>query len=213
MKITNMVRKWFGFKGDRQNDHKYLETFDENITVLSGFKIDIRSGKKDGRLIIGNSSVVDCKIIFERNDGVVKIGENTFIGGSNIICAKEIIIGSNVLISWGCTIIDHDSHSLSWQERVNDVKAWREGLMQGGLKGATLSKKWDVVSVAPVAIDDKAWIGFNVIILKGIHIGEGAVIGAGSVVTKDVPPWTLVAGNPARVIRELPHEEQGFSDG
>ncbi|MBV8923397.1 DapH/DapD/GlmU-related protein, partial [Bradyrhizobium sp.] len=57
---------------------------------------------------------------------------------------------------------------------------------------------------APVVIADKVWIGFNASILKGVTIGEGAVVGACSVVTRDVPPFAVVAGNPARVIRTLP---------
>ena len=57
-------------------------------------------------------------------------------------------------------------------------------------------------------ICDKSWIGFNSILLKGITIGEGAIIGAGSVVTKDVPPWTIVAGNPAQIIREISLNER-----
>jgi acetyltransferase-like isoleucine patch superfamily enzyme len=57
-------------------------------------------------------------------------------------------------------------------------------------------------------ISDFVWIGANVIILKGVTIGEGAIVGAGSVVTKDVPPYTIVAGNPARIIREIPENER-----
>jgi acetyltransferase-like isoleucine patch superfamily enzyme len=54
-----------------------------------------------------------------------------------------------------------------------------------------------------VYIDDDVWIGAMSIILKGVTIGEGAIVGAGSVVTKDVPPWAIVAGNPAKIIREI----------
>jgi len=68
-----------------------------------------------------------------------------------------------------------------------------------------MTKNWQVVPMAPIHISDKVWIGFNVIILKGVNIGEGAIIAAGSVVTKDVPAWTLVGGNPARVIKQLEH--------
>lgn len=64
-------------------------------------------------------------------------------------------------------------------------------------------KCWDAVTVRPVVIRDKVWLGFNVIVLKGVTIGEGSVVAAGSVVTRDVPDFTLVAGNPARFIRSL----------
>lgn len=60
----------------------------------------------------------------------------------------------------------------------------------------------------PIIIGDDAWIGFNAIILKGVTIGEGAVVGAGAVVTKDVPPYTVVAGNPAGVVKKL----QGYQE-
>ena len=63
-------------------------------------------------------------------------------------------------------------------------------------------------SKSVLAKNSKVWIGFNAIILKGVTIGEGAVVGAGSVVTKDVLPWTVVAGNPARLIREISENER-----
>lgn len=59
------------------------------------------------------------------------------------------------------------------------------------------------VRTAPITIKDYAWISYNVCILKGVTIGEGAIVGAGSVVTKDVPDWTVVAGNPAKIIRYI----------
>ncbi len=148
------------------------------------------------KLGIGNGSIVEARIRFDRPDGSVRIGERTFIGASTLVCAEEIDIGNDVLVAWGCTIVDHDSHPLAWKDRSGDVGNWFNG-----------RKDWTHVERAAVRIGNKAWIGFNVIILKGVHIGEGAIVGAGSVVTRDVPPSSIAAGNPARLIRELePHE-------
>jgi galactoside O-acetyltransferase len=97
-----------------------------------------------------------------------------------------------VLVSWGVTIVDHNSHALEWDLRRDDVTEWMAG-----------RKRWDHVKVAPVTIGNKCWIGFGASILKGVTVGEGAVIGACAVVTRDVPPFTVVAGNPAQEIRVL----------
>jgi acetyltransferase-like isoleucine patch superfamily enzyme len=172
--------------------------------VLAGCVVDARAGNVEERVSIGKNSVLSCRIVLERDVGNVSIGNDTYIGGSQILCGKEISIGNNVLISWGCTICDHDSHSLHWRDRAEDVRQWREGMLQDGLTGASKMKNWGVVEMAPITICDKVWLGMNVTVLKGVTIGEGAVVAAGSIVTKDVPPWSLMAGNPARVIRELP---------
>ena len=65
-------------------------------------------------------------------------------------------------------------------------------------------KDWSKIKRAPIVIERRVWIGFNCIILKGITIGEGAVVGAGSMVCRDVPPYSLVVGHPARVVKRLP---------
>ena len=65
-------------------------------------------------------------------------------------------------------------------------------------------KNWTVVKDEAIVIESKVWIGFDVTILKGVTVGEGAVIGAKSIVTKNVEPWTVVAGNPAVVVKYLP---------
>lgn len=144
-------------------------------------------------LTIGNNSIIRCHINFDRTGASVTIGDRTYIGASHLVASERIELGDDILISWGVTIVDHNSHSLLWSEREGDVVAYGKG-----------EKDWTHVSTKPVRIENKAWIGFNAIILKGVTVGEGAVVAAGAVVTKDVAPYTVVAGNPAVPIRTLP---------
>ncbi len=148
-------------------------------------------------LSIAEGSIVESVIVFERERSTVRIGARTFIGASTLVCAERIDIGDDVLISWGCTIVDHNSHALSWRDRSQDVVNWYHG-----------KKDWTTVKRAAVRIEDKAWLGLNAIVLKGVTIGEGAVVAAGAVVTRDVAPYTIVGGNPARTIRELSVDER-----
>ncbi len=143
-------------------------------------------------LYIGDQCDINCSISFEKPGAFVVIGNRTFIGGSRLVASEALIVGDDVLMSWGINIVDHDSHSLDWEERSQDVLEWLQG-----------RKDWQHVNRKPVIIGNKAWIGFNAIILKGVTIGEGVVVAAGAVVTKDVPPYSLVAGNPARVIKQI----------
>lgn len=99
---------------------------------------------------------------------------------------------------------DHDSHSIFADDRCKDITTEYKNLQTG--KPMISGKNWEIVKSAPIKICSYAWIGMNCIILKGVTIGEGAIVGAGSIVTHDVAPWTLVAGNPAKFIKNLaPH--------
>ena len=169
------------------------------IAIHSTAKVDFRRVRyhSGSDLEIGEGSIVEGSLVSECEGASITIGRNTFIGSSLLSCAKRIEVGDDVLISWGCSIADHNSHAVGWSHRKDDVRDWYVG-----------KKDWTHVAVAPVKIGNKSWLGLNVIILKGIEIGEGAVVGAGSVVVRDVPPWTIVAGNPAKVIREIPVEER-----
>ena len=141
--------------------------------------------------------MLQAKVLFDRDSATLSIGERTFVGNSVIVIASRVEIGDDVLVAWGCTIVDHDSHAMKFSDRKDDVEQWLDG-----------KKDWGSVEIKPVTIGDKAWIGLNAIILKGVMIGEGAVVAAGSVVTHDVPPYAVVAGNPARVVRELLPDER-----
>jgi acetyltransferase-like isoleucine patch superfamily enzyme len=164
------------------------------VTVGQGTKLVWRRLNRaaGNRLTVGEHSIVQANIRFEDSGGTVRIGSRSFIGKSNLVCYRSIDIGDDVIMSWGITITDHDSHSVDWRHRKSDVMQWGEGY-----------KDWMHVPHASVVIADKVWIGFNASILKGVTVGEGAVVGACSVVTRDVAPFSVVAGNPARLIRTL----------
>jgi acetyltransferase-like isoleucine patch superfamily enzyme len=147
---------------------------------------------------IGNNCIIVGKFIFETVTGSIKIGNNTFIGGSMFVCINNIDIGNDVMISWGCTIVDNNAHSSISSERANDVRDAQRAIQEGKIG---VYKDWSVVKSAPITIKNRAWIGFNSIILKGVTIGEGAIVGAGSVVTNDVPDYAVVAGNPAKIVK------------
>ena len=103
------------------------------------------------RLSIGDESIIHADISFEEKGGEIRIGSRTFIGRSSLVCFRSLIIGDDVIMSWGVTIVDHDSHSIDWTRRENDVREWGCG-----------RKAWEHVAHAPVTIANKVWIGFNV---------------------------------------------------
>ena len=180
--VMNTVLGWFVRRAGR-------------VTVGMGSVVrwwGLRAVLHRGRVAIGQGSIVRCRIDFDSLQGEVRIGDRCYLGASHLVCHTAISIGHDVIMSWGVTVVDHDSHSLNWSERQHDVAEWKLGV-----------KRWDAVTVRPVWIGNKAWIGFGTTILKGVTVGEGAVVGANAVVTRDVPPYSVVAGNPARVIRRL----------
>lgn len=166
------------------------------IQVSAGKQTQVRwlslIGESTGKLMIGNQCIINCRIGFDGASAIVEIGDRCFIGTSHLVSRERITIGNDVIISWGVTVVDHNSHSLEWDHRRNDLVDWALG-----------QKNWTKVVVQPVVIHDKVWIGFGAIILKGVEIGEGAVIGAGAVVTKNVEAYTVVAGNPAKCVKRI----------
>lgn len=120
------------------------------------------------------------------NDGNLTIGAGVGISGSTIVCAREIIIEDEVNIGGGCNIYDTDFHST--------------------VPEARLAQPDTDVRSKPIVIRRRSFVGGHSLILKGVTIGEAAVIGAGSVVTNDVPAGEIWAGNPARPVGKVNRE-------
>lgn len=133
---------------------------------------------RDATLILnGNFDVYTGFHISVSKGGTLTLGSGYINNNVTIDCYKAISIGENVVISKGVTIRDSDNHAINSNKHIS----------------------------APIVIGNKVWIGLNVIILKGVHIGDGAVVAAGAVVTHDVPSNALVGGVPAKIIKEGVH--------
>lgn len=122
-------------------------------------------------------------IISTRNEqSTITIGENFSMTGGSICSSEKIIIGNNVNLGANSVIIDTDFHPLN--------PVLRKLSPQNG-------------DTSPVIIEDDVFIGMNTMILKGVTLGKGSVIGAGSVVTKSIPSNSIAAGNPAKVLKKI----------
>ena len=169
-----------------------------SIVVGTGTKISataqIVNRREKEYITLGKDCLVDGEIHTFLKGGKVIFGNGVYLGtNSRIWSNNQVSIGDHVLISHGVNIIDTDSHEINHQERLISHTTWKQGVTSLG----------DNVISKPILIKDHAWISFNVTILKGVTIGEGAIIGANSVVTKDVPAYTVAVGNPAQVVKEL----------
>ncbi|MCL3779150.1 acyltransferase [Prolixibacteraceae bacterium JC049] len=168
-----------------------------NFDIKQGVRvkgIPLIKVNSDGRLIVGENVVLNSrnetyhinmhspiKLLADRKGAEIVIGDNTRIHGSCIHAYKKIQIGRNCLIAANCQIIDGSGHDLSFDDvdnRINTIGEAKE-----------------------ITIGDSVWVGANSIILPGVNIGEGSVIAAGSVVIKDVPPFSVAGGNPAQLIK------------
>jgi acetyltransferase-like isoleucine patch superfamily enzyme len=148
----------------------------DHIPSISG---PLRMYLADDVRLSGASTFLGGRVL---PDPVLRIGNRTFIGsGCHFTVGKLIEVGDDVLIAAGCTIADFSGHPLDPDLRIAGVQV-------------------DADDVRPIRIENKAWIGRGATILAGVTIGEAAVVGAGTVVTKDVPPGHICVGNPGRLL-------------
>ena len=127
-------------------------------------------------------------IVTRTEEAKIEIGNNVGISGATIYARKEITIGDNTLIGGNVKILDNDFHPIEVEARNLDIK--------------------EKIGTRKIKIGKDCFIGANSLILKGVEIGDGSVVGAGSVVTGKFPSNVVIAGNPARVIKVLEREKK-----
>jgi acetyltransferase-like isoleucine patch superfamily enzyme len=169
-----------------------LCSVDETVEISPSARIFNPIGKDS--VSIGSNTLCMGEMQVIGPSGQIRVGQWCYIGPESRLWAKGMIeIGDRVFISHGVHIFDNNSHSLSAAERHQRFYELRT---TGGHQTP------EVICHRPVTLEDDVWIGFNSAVLKGVTIGRGAVVGACSVVTHDVPPYAVVVGNPARPVGE-----------
>lgn len=152
----------------------------------------------DSQIEIGDYSVIEGELLVFAHGGKIRIGSYCYIGtGTRIWSGASIDIGNRVLIAHNVNIVDNRTHPISPKQRHQHFK---DIFFQGHPSKINLGDK-------QIIIGDDAWIAAGASILRGVTIGEGAIVSAGSLVTKDVPAHCIVGGNPAQAIRLLTIEE------
>lgn len=190
------LHRFFKQLSDNENINKcYKMCIGGDAMFYSESEIDNQQ-KNPQKIEIGKNTHVRGRLLIFGYGGSIVIGENSYVGrNSNIWSAEQVEIGDNVLISHNVNIIDTNSHEIDYLERA-------EAFCDLIKEGPPQKNKFNVLA-SKIIIEDNVWISFNVIILKGVKIGKGAIIAAGSVVTKDVESFTMVAGNPAISLKKI----------
>ena len=188
-RLTSFLIRWYLWCKISSSCH-----VEPSVELFPSTRLSNLSGK-DGGIRIGAGSVLRGELLTFPDDGKIEMGESCYLGeNSHIWSAKSICIGNRVLIAHDVDIFDNTTHPVDDAEaRHRQFIAIRTLGHPGGVD----------LNARPVVIKDDVWIAAKSIILPGVTIEEGAVVGAGSVVTKDVSPYTLVAGNPACPVRVL----------
>ncbi|MCI0744683.1 MAG: acyltransferase [Verrucomicrobia subdivision 3 bacterium] len=164
-----------------------------NSVIIGDLAFKRFHSRQPEALCVGANCTMDG-VHFDLGDAAqLTIGDYCYFTNAVLLCELEVRIGSYVVVGWNTTIADSDFHPLAPAQRVADAIACSP-LGKGRTRPPVVKQ--------PVVIEDDVWIGPNAAILKGVRVGAGAWIEAGSVVTRDVPPGARVLGNPAQIVGE-----------
>ncbi len=172
---------------------------DESAYVYSAAAFELCRSDAPVAVRLGRGSQVNDGTLFDVGPlGHVEVGEGGMLNAVCILCDAGISIGDYTMISWSVVLMDTYRFSLNVDHRRDELRAlpFRDPRRSLGRAPAR-----------PITIGGNVWIGFDAIVLPGVTIGEGSIVGARSVVAEDVPPYTIVAGNPARPVRRFTHQE------
>ena len=196
--LRNFIKRLLGINS-KTNLYKAYN-LDKSVILDNSASIYCLYGSTSSDIQIGKEVQLCGELLSEYN-GKIVISDYCSIGrNSTIRSVESVFIGELTAISTGVVICDNNNHPVNPYDREIIMKT----------PPMSVEKSWKYSSHAPIMIGRNCWIGENSRICKGVHIGEGAIIAANAVVTKDVPSFCIAAGNPARIVKTNIDQEKRF---
>ncbi|MEB2778193.1 acyltransferase [Algoriphagus sp. D3-2-R+10] len=168
---------------------------DNDVYIDSAYCFLMFQSKEQVALKVGKGSgIYDLAQIVTSENGVTEIGEYCILQGTTLLCSEKISIGNYVMASWGSVITDnYFGENLTIEQRAILLER----------SSVSISRQLPFSTSSPVIIEDNVWIGFDSVVLPGTFIGRGSIIGSKSIVSGHIPEYSVVVGNPAKIIKQL----------
>ncbi len=168
----------------------------ENVYIDTSYGFAHCFSEQQPGIVIGEATgAYDRTGFIVGPQGCVRVGAYTVLNGTYLICNDRIEIGNHCLLAWGSVITD------TWPEQTAAIAARRQVLQ------AAAADPWrrlqPVTTPQPVILEDNSWVGFDAVILPGVRLGRGCVVGSKTIIYENVPPYAVVVGDPARIVRYL----------
>jgi acetyltransferase-like isoleucine patch superfamily enzyme len=168
----------------------------DDVYVDTSYSFAAFSSREERALVMGEASGVYDRTTFVAGPrGRITVGAYTVLNATTLVCNERITIGAHCLLAWGSVVTD------TWLAAGVPMEARRRAL-----RAAAADPARRLPPVSPpraVTLGDNVWLGFDAVVLPGVTIGRGAIVGCKSIVRENVPPYAVVVGDPARVIRTL----------
>ena len=179
----------------------YPRGLQSNVVLADNVYIDtsygfaaFHSAQPEGFSLEEASGCYDLSSFLVGKEGKIKVGKFSVLNGTLVVCNKSVVIGDHCFIAWSSVITDtwlSSSTLVSRQAKLKETA--QDPLRQFPFVGES----------KPVTLEDNTWIGFGAVIMPGVTLGRGCVVGSKTIVTESVPPYAVVAGDPARIVKYL----------
>jgi galactoside O-acetyltransferase len=167
-----------------------------DVYLDSAYGFERFSSIEDPGMVLGDAcGAYDRATFVVGPRGRVTVGAYTVLNGVNILCNDRITVGAHCLLAWGAVLTD------TWIERATSLEARR-----AAVRAAARDDRRPLPQAErprPVTLEDNVWVGFDAVVLPGVTLGRGCIVGSKTVIAQNVPPYAVVVGNPARIVRML----------